>query len=58
MLPERMMRDPAALRTWIARAFKTAARLPPKTGKTGKSAKPAKAAKAKPRRRKLRLAVS
>jgi len=49
MLPERMMRDPAALRTWIARAFKAAARLPPKTGKTGKTAK---AAKAKPGRKK------
>src|SRR5262252_1305676 len=26
MLPERMMRDPAALRGWIARAFKAAAK--------------------------------
>jgi TfoX/Sxy family transcriptional regulator of competence genes len=33
MLPERMMRDPAALRGWIARAFKAAAKLPPKAAK-------------------------
>jgi hypothetical protein len=44
MLPEKMMRDPAALRGWIARAFKAAAALPPKTGKPAK----AKSAKAKP----------
>ena len=30
MLPERMMRDPKALRSWIGRAFKAAAQLPPK----------------------------
>ena len=30
LLPESMMRDPKALRSWIARAFKAAARLPPK----------------------------
>ena len=30
MLPERMMRDPKALRSWIGRAFKAAAKLPPK----------------------------
>src|SRR5690349_9922696 len=45
MLPERMMRDPAALRSWIARAFRAAAALPPK------ATKPAKAAKAKPARK-------
>jgi TfoX/Sxy family transcriptional regulator of competence genes len=33
MLPERMMREPAALRAWIARAFKAAAQLPPKAAK-------------------------
>lgn len=31
MLPERMMRDPKALKAWIARAFAGAARLPAKT---------------------------
>jgi len=33
MLPERMMRDPKALRSWIGRAFKAAAQLPPKTAR-------------------------
>ena len=36
MLPEKMMRDPAALRGWIARAFKAAALLPPKGAKPAK----------------------
>jgi TfoX/Sxy family transcriptional regulator of competence genes len=49
MLPERMMREPAALRSWIARAFKAAAKLPPKAAKPAKSGK-AKPAKAKPGR--------
>ncbi|MES1176636.1 MAG: TfoX/Sxy family protein [Myxococcales bacterium] len=31
MLPESVMRDPAALRRWLTRAFDAAARLPPKT---------------------------
>ncbi|HLK94094.1 MAG TPA: TfoX/Sxy family protein [Polyangia bacterium] len=31
MLPQRMMRDPKALRGWVKRAFTGAARLPPKT---------------------------
>ena len=31
MLPEKMMRDPRALRDWIGRAFKAAAKLPAKT---------------------------
>jgi hypothetical protein len=44
MLPERMMRDPAALRGWIARAFKAAAKLPPK------AAKPTKATPARKKR--------
>jgi TfoX/Sxy family transcriptional regulator of competence genes len=30
MLPERMMADPAGLSHWVARAFKAAAKLPPK----------------------------
>jgi TfoX/Sxy family transcriptional regulator of competence genes len=30
MLPERMMQEPAELRRWIARAFRAAAKLPPK----------------------------
>jgi TfoX/Sxy family transcriptional regulator of competence genes len=42
MLPERMMRNPAALRSWIARAFKAAAKLPPKAAKPTKAAKPAR----------------
>jgi hypothetical protein len=52
MLPEIMMRDPAALRGWIARAFKAAAKLPPKAAKPAKPAKTrsanAKSAKPKP----------
>jgi len=36
MLPEKMMRDPAALRGWIGRAFKAAAKLPPKAAKSKK----------------------
>src|SRR3954466_4142770 len=50
MLPERMMRDPAELRSWIGRAFKAAAKRRAKSAnaKTAKvkSAK-AKSAKAK-----------
>jgi TfoX/Sxy family transcriptional regulator of competence genes len=46
MLPERMMRDPAALRSWIARAFRAAAALPPK------GSKPAKSPRATPARKK------
>lgn len=30
MLPERMMAEPARLRHWVTRAFKAAAKLPPK----------------------------
>lgn len=54
MLPERMMRDPAALRAWIARAFKAAARLPPKTAKAarGTKATATASAAAKPARKK------
>jgi TfoX/Sxy family transcriptional regulator of competence genes len=43
MLPERMMRDPKALRRWLARAFAAAAKLPPKPAK-----KPRKKAGKKP----------
>jgi hypothetical protein len=45
MLPERMMRDPKALRGWIERAFDGAAKLPPKAAAkktTKKAAAPAK----------------
>ena len=30
MLPQRMMRDPKALKSWVGRAFTAAAQLPPK----------------------------
>jgi len=36
MLPEAMMRDPKALRTWVGRAFEGAAKLPPKPAKPTK----------------------
>ena len=39
MLPESMMKDPPELRRWLARAFKAASALPPKTPKV--TAKPA-----------------
>jgi len=45
MLPEKMMRDPVALRRWIGRAFTAAAKLPPK------AAKPAKAKAKAPRKK-------
>jgi hypothetical protein len=49
MLPESMMRNPAALRGWIARAFKAAAKLPPKAAKPAKTRSAnAKSAKPKP----------
>jgi TfoX/Sxy family transcriptional regulator of competence genes len=41
MLPESMMRDPAQLRRWIARAFKGAATLPAKAAKAPARRKPA-----------------
>lgn len=46
MLPVRVMHAPAELRRWIARAFKAAAKLPPKAAKPAKSAKAPKAANA------------
>src|SRR4051812_9005049 len=39
MLPEGMMRDPKELRSWVGRAFKAAAKLPPKAEKSKASAK-------------------
>jgi TfoX/Sxy family transcriptional regulator of competence genes len=39
MLPERMMRDPAALQAWLARAFTGASKLPQKGPKGAKAAK-------------------
>jgi hypothetical protein len=54
MLPERFMEDPAMLRTWIARAFRGAAKLPPKEAKkrtAAKKAAPAKKATKKPAKR-------
>ena len=50
MLPERMMRDPKALRSWIGRAFTATAKLPPKAAK--KKVVKKKAAKAAPARKK------
>jgi TfoX/Sxy family transcriptional regulator of competence genes len=45
MLPESVMRDPAELRGWIARAFKAASALPDKGGKAQAPAKKAAPAK-------------
>ena len=42
MLPERMMADPAALRRWIARAFKAASVLPKKDAKSAPARKTGK----------------
>jgi len=47
MLPARMMRQPAELRRWIARAFDAAAALPAKSAKKAKKAKEAAAPAAK-----------
>jgi hypothetical protein len=47
MLPEAMMREPAELRRWIARAFKGAAKLPAKAPKTAATRTAAKKAAAK-----------
>ena len=43
MLPERMMREPAKLQAWLARAFTGASKLPPKASKGAKAAKPPRA---------------
>jgi hypothetical protein len=48
MLPERMMRDPAELRRWIAKAFAAAALLPKKVAKKAAKRGAAKAAKTTP----------
>jgi hypothetical protein len=45
MLPERLMRDPAELRRWIAKAFAAAALLPKKAPKKTAKRGAAKAAK-------------
>ena len=45
MLPESMMKEPAELRRWIARAFGAAALLPKKAAKPAKSRKAAPAAR-------------
>jgi TfoX/Sxy family transcriptional regulator of competence genes len=47
MLPESLMKDPAELRRWIARAFKGAAALPAKLTKPAPKRKPAKPARRK-----------
>ena len=39
MLPEKMMRNPAELRSWIGRAFKAAAQLRPKAARTKRARK-------------------
>jgi len=56
MLPARMMKEPAELRRWLARAFKGAATLPSKAPAKKPSAKkaPAKKASAKQGRAKSR----
>lgn len=46
MLPETFMHDPAQLRRWLARAFESAATLPPKA-KKGKKKRSSKHAGAK-----------
>jgi TfoX N-terminal domain len=55
MLPEGIMKRPAELRRWIARAFEAAATLPAKKEKPVKAAKPARTTKpvkaARPTRR-------
>ena len=50
MLPERMMREPAQLRAWLARSFAAAAALPKKAAKKAKPAAK-KAAKPAPARK-------
>jgi TfoX/Sxy family transcriptional regulator of competence genes len=40
MLPARLMKEPAELKRWIARAFKGASALPPKAAKKKPAAKP------------------
>jgi TfoX/Sxy family transcriptional regulator of competence genes len=56
MLPESVMKDPAELRAWIARAFRGAAKLPEKEKKAAAkkptAKKAAKPGKAKPAARK------
>jgi TfoX/Sxy family transcriptional regulator of competence genes len=47
MLPEAMMKKPAELRSWIARAFESALSLPPKAAKRSKGKGTKKVAVAK-----------
>jgi hypothetical protein len=54
MLPERMMREPAELRRWLARAFKAASVLPPKAAKATAKKPPAKAKPPAPAKRATR----
>jgi TfoX/Sxy family transcriptional regulator of competence genes len=44
MLPERMMANPAELRSWIARAFESASKLPKQAAKASPARKAAKQA--------------
>jgi TfoX/Sxy family transcriptional regulator of competence genes len=48
MLPESMMKKPAELRRWIARAFDAASSLPPKAAKPSKGREAKKAAPDEP----------
>jgi TfoX/Sxy family transcriptional regulator of competence genes len=50
MLPASMMKKPAELRRWVARAVRAAAELPPKAAKTAAAKKAAKPA-AKPKKK-------
>jgi TfoX/Sxy family transcriptional regulator of competence genes len=49
MLPERMMDKPAELRSWIAKAFKAAAKLPEKKGKVARPTSAARSTSVKTR---------
>jgi hypothetical protein len=51
MLPERLMHEPAALRSWLARSFAAAARLPKKAPKQAPKEAAKKAAKKRPSQR-------
>jgi len=57
MLPARLMKEPAELKRWIARAFRGASALPPKAAKKKSAGKPkptaAKASGKKPPRKRV-----
>jgi len=57
MLPESLMQKPAQLRHWLARAFKGAAALPPKTSKPARATKTKKKASPAAKRRAPAAAV-